>query len=123
MFGDRHGAEEARRGAPHGVILAIVVAAVTAFPHVIGEPGEVILEAISELFTPVGLLILAVTLLLTIQVLSSDRSDVLRGFFTAEGICGSRDSPVGVVLFLLIVLFLLYNRGSLLGGGDDGDDE
>ncbi|XP_022722646.1 uncharacterized protein LOC111279849 [Durio zibethinus] len=121
MLPDRQGG-----GAPHGVILAVVVGIVVLAPFLFGDHGEAITEAISELLTPIGLLLLPIILLLAIQFLSSDRgvSFVSRIFSTGEPDTIHRvsGSPFGVALFLVLILFLLYNRVSIFGGGDGSDD-
>ncbi|KAL1372487.1 hypothetical protein HN51_002640 [Arachis hypogaea] len=111
------------RGAPHGMLLAIVVAIVVVVPFFVGDQGEAITEAISELLSPLGLLLLPIILLLTIQFLSSDRGSFISSIFTGEPetIHRATGSPAGVALFLVLILFLLYNRVSIFGG-DDSDD-
>ncbi|MED6106489.1 hypothetical protein PIB30_005119 [Stylosanthes scabra] len=111
------------RGAPHGMLLAIVVAIVVVVPFFLGDQGEAITEAISELLSPLGLLLLPIILLLTIQFLSSDRGSFIGAIFTGEPdtIHRATGSPVGVALFLVLILFLLYNRVSIFGGDDSGD--
>lgn len=116
---DRQGA-----GAPHGVLLVVVVALVIFVPFFLGDQGEAITEGIAELLSPVGLLLLPIILLLTIQFLSSDRGSFVSSMFSTgepDTIHRVSGSPVGVALFLLLVLFLLYNRVSIFGGGDDDE--
>ncbi|KAM3357838.1 hypothetical protein P3S68_020769 [Capsicum galapagoense] len=117
--------EEQRRGPPHGVLLAVVVAAVMLVPALLGENGEAITDFISELLTPVGLLLLPIILLLTIQFLSSDTGSFINTIFSTgepNSIHRVSGSPVGVALFLALILFLLYNRFSIFGGDDDSGD-
>ncbi|KAK8661762.1 hypothetical protein V6N13_037745 [Hibiscus sabdariffa] len=112
-------------GAPHGIILAVVVAIVVLAPFLFGDQGEAITEAISEILTPLGLLLLPIILLLTIQFLSSDRGSFISAVFSTgepDSIHRASGSPFGVAVFLLLILFLLYNRVSIFGGGDDSDD-
>ena len=112
-------------GAPHGVILAVLVGIVVLAPFLFGDQGEAITEAISELLTPVGLLLLPIILLLAIQFLSSDRGSFISCIFSTgepDTIHRVSGSPFGVALFLILILFLLYNRVSIFGGGDDSDD-
>ncbi|KAI3964803.1 hypothetical protein MKW92_028177 [Papaver armeniacum] len=117
--------EDQRRGggggAPHGILLMVVVGLVIILPMILGD-GEAITEAISDMLSPIGLLLIPIVLLLIIQFLSS--SD--RGSFVSSIAVGEPDSihrlsgsPVGVALFLGLVLFLLYNRFSLFGSDDD----
>ncbi|XP_014508058.1 uncharacterized protein LOC106767640 [Vigna radiata var. radiata] len=111
-------------GAPHGILLAVVVAIVVLVPFLVGDQGEAITEAISELLSPLGLLLLPILLLLTIQFLSSDRGSFVSALFSTgepDTIHRVSGSPVGVALLLLLILFLLYNRFSIFGG-DDSDD-
>jgi ABC-type Co2+ transport system permease subunit len=112
------------RGAPHGLLLAVVVGLVVAGPLFLGDGG--LTEAVAELLSPVGLLLLPVCLLLLIRLLSSDRGAAALADVFAFG--GSPDavhrvggSPVGVALVLLLILALLYYRSTLFGG--DGDDD
>lgn len=108
---------------PHGLLLAAVVAIVVAFPFLIGDGG--VTEAISELLTPLGLLLLPIFLLLTIQFLSSDRGSFVAAIFSSgepETIHRVSGSPVGVALFLILVIVLLVNRVSIFGGNDDSGE-
>ncbi|KAI9113818.1 hypothetical protein K1719_015069 [Acacia pycnantha] len=117
--------EERQGGAPHGILLALVVAIVVIVPFLLGDQGEAITEAISELLSPLGLLLLPIVLLLTIQFLSSDRGSFVSSLFSTgepDSIHRVSGSPVGVALFLLLLLFLLYYRVSIFGGGDDSGD-
>ncbi|KAF5180789.1 transmembrane protein [Thalictrum thalictroides] len=117
--------EEERRGtAPHGIILAVVVSLVVIVPFLLGDGGEALTEAIAEILSPIGLLLVPIALLLVIQFLSSDRATAFSGFSTGEpdSIHRLSGSPVGVALILILILFLLYNRVSLFGSGDDDDE-
>ncbi|CAL1397235.1 unnamed protein product [Linum trigynum] len=114
-------------GPPHGIILAVVVCIVVLAPFVFGDQGEAITDGIAELLSPLGLLLLPIVLLLAIQFLSSQRGSFVAAVFSAGG--GEPESfhrvsgsPVGVALFLFLVLFLLYYRVSIFGGGDDSGD-
>ncbi|KAL5541870.1 hypothetical protein UlMin_009580 [Ulmus minor] len=116
---------EERHGAPHGVLLAVVVAIVLVVPFLVGDGGEAVTEAISDLLSPVGLLLLPIILLLTIQFLSSERGSFVSGIFSTgepDSIHRVSGSPVGVALILVLILFLLYNRFSIFGGDDDSGD-
>jgi len=111
-------------GAPHGILLAVVVAIVVIVPFLLGDQGEAITEAISELLSPLGLLLLPIILLLTIQFLSSERGSFISAIFSTgepDTIHRVSGSPFGVALFLVLVLVLLFNRFSIFGG-DDSDD-
>ncbi|KAI3968861.1 hypothetical protein MKX01_029011 [Papaver californicum] len=99
--------QEGGRVAPHGLLFAIVVGLVVMIPiYLDGEEfGEAITEFITELLSPLGLLMVHVGLLLLIQFLSSDRGSVLSGIFTSNGsepdyIHRLSGSPVGVAPFL-----------------------
>lgn len=122
MFEERpHG----HGGAPHGLILAVVVSIVVLVPFLFGDSGEAVTEFIAELLSPVGLLLLPIVLLLTIQFLSSDRGSFVSSFFSTgepDSIHRVSGSPVGVALFLVLILFLLYNRVSIFGGDDDSGE-
>ncbi|KAK9136875.1 hypothetical protein Sjap_007469 [Stephania japonica] len=106
--------QQQRRGAPHGVLLGVVVGIVVLVPMLVGDQGEAVTDAISELLTPVGLLLLPLLLLIAIHFLSSDRLPASL-FSTAEphSIHRLSGSPLGVALFLLLLLFLLYHRQRL----------
>ncbi|XP_020085828.1 uncharacterized protein LOC109708479 [Ananas comosus] len=115
---------------PHGVLLAAVVAAVAAGPFLLGD-WEAVTEWIAELLSPAGLLLLPVTLILLIRFLSSDRAAALSDLLSFSGAGAAAPdsaprvggSPFGVALVLALILFLLYHRISLFGGGgDDGED-
>lgn len=111
-------------GAPHGILLAVVVAIVVIVPFLLGDQGEAVTEAISELLSPLGLLLLPIILLLTIQFLSSERGSFISAIFSTgepDTIHRVSGSPFGVALFLVIILVLLYNRFSIFGGGDSDD--
>ncbi|KAM7252617.1 hypothetical protein ACFE04_008126 [Oxalis oulophora] len=118
---------ERQNGAPHGIILAVVVTLVVLVPFIVGDQGEAITGAITELISPIGLLLVPIILLLVIQFISS--SDSGSSFLSAVFYNGEPDSihrasgsPLGVALFLFLVLFLLYNKFSIFGGDDDGDN-
>ncbi|RDX89607.1 hypothetical protein CR513_28650, partial [Mucuna pruriens] len=111
-------------GAPHGILLAVVVAIVVIVPFMVGDQGEAITEAISDLLSPLGLLLLPILLLLTIQFLSSDRGSFISSLFSTgepDTIHRLSGSPLGVALFLILILFLLYNRVSIFSAGDSDD--
>lgn len=117
--------EEGRAAPPHGILLAVVVCTVVSVPLLLGDQGEAITEAISELFNPIALLLLPIILLLVIQFLSSDRGSLISTiFFNGEpdSLHRASGSPFGVALFLLLILFLLYNKVSIFGGDDDSGD-
>ncbi|KAL6896886.1 hypothetical protein ACP4OV_007458 [Aristida adscensionis] len=130
MAGEEYQQYYGPRGAPHGLLLAVVLGLVVAGPLFLGDGGEAITDAVAELLGPTGMLLLPVGLILVIRVLSSERgaaaiADVLalggrshQGMHRAAG----GGSPVGVALVLLLILTLLYYRSALLGG-DGGDDE
>ncbi|KAL5701284.1 hypothetical protein ACHQM5_026635 [Ranunculus cassubicifolius] len=117
--------DQDRRGAaPHGILLAIVVGLVVIVPFLVGEKGEAITEGIAEMLSPIGLLLVPIVLLIVIQFLSSDRGSALSGVFSTgepDSIHRLSGSPVGVALILVLILFLLYNKFSLFGSGDDDE--
>ncbi|KAG6435446.1 hypothetical protein SASPL_100320 [Salvia splendens] len=87
--------------------------------------GEAVTEFIAEMLSPVGLLLLPIVLLLTIQFLSSDTGSFVSTIFSTgepNSIHRASGSPLGVAFVLILVLFLLYNRVSIFGGDDDGCD-
>ncbi|KAF7145369.1 hypothetical protein RHSIM_Rhsim04G0223700 [Rhododendron simsii] len=121
MIEDRRGGG----GAPHAAIFAVVVVAVVVISVVLGDQGQVLTDFIAELLSPVGLLLLPIGLLLVIVFLSSDAGSAFSGLFSTgepDTIHRVSGSPVGVALFLALLLFLLYSRVSIFGG-DDGSDE
>ncbi|KAL2244148.1 UNVERIFIED_CONTAM: hypothetical protein Sindi_0532800 [Sesamum indicum] len=86
-----------------------------------GTPHAAIL---AELLSPLSLLLLPILLLLTIQFLSSDAGSFVAAIFSSgepNSIHRASGSPVGVAVFLLLVLLLLYNR-AIFGGDDDSVD-
>lgn len=116
-------------GAPHGLIMAVVLGLVVGGPLFLGDGGEAVTSAIADMLGPTGLLLLPVALILVIRVLSTDRGPA-RALSDAFSFGGSPDSvhrvggsPVGVALALALIVVLLYYRSALLGGGDGGDDE
>ncbi|KAL1543085.1 hypothetical protein AAHA92_20100 [Salvia divinorum] len=117
--------EEQRAGPPHAAILAVVVVLVMVVPTLLGDQGEAVTEFIAELLSPVGLLLLPIVLLLTIQFLSSDTGSFVSAIFSTgepNSIHRASGSPLGVAFVLILVLLLLYNRVSIFGGDDDGGD-
>ncbi|RWR76508.1 hypothetical protein CKAN_00495100 [Cinnamomum micranthum f. kanehirae] len=117
---------EEGRGTPHGLLLALVLGIVVGSPFLIGDGGGAISDIITGIFGPAGLLLLPVILLILIHFLSSDRAAALSRIFSPterQSIHSVGGSPVGVALFLLLILFLLYHRTSLFGpgGGGSGD--
>ncbi|CDO98857.1 unnamed protein product [Coffea canephora] len=117
--------EDRGRGPPHGILLAAVVVVVLAVPMLVGDQGEAITEFIADLLSPVGLLLLPIILLLTIQFLSSESGSFISSIFSTgepNTIHRVSGSPVGVALFLVLILFLLYNRVSIFGGDDDSGE-
>ncbi|KAL4565789.1 hypothetical protein LXL04_029895 [Taraxacum kok-saghyz] len=116
---------EERRGAPYGILLAVVVVVLVGIPILLGDGGEAVTEFITELLSPLGLLLLPIVLLLVIQYLSSDSGSFVANIFSTgepNSIHRASGSPVGVGLVLLLVLFLLYNKFSIFGGDEDSDD-
>ncbi|KAF5465468.1 hypothetical protein F2P56_015476 [Juglans regia] len=110
-----------QRGAPHDVLLVVVVALVLVVSSLIGDQGE----AITELLSPVDLLLLRIVLFLTIQFLSSKRGSFISSMFLTgkpNTIHKVSDCTVGVMLILIIILFLLYNLVSIFDDGDDFDE-
>ncbi|KAK1418984.1 hypothetical protein QVD17_28138 [Tagetes erecta] len=93
-------------------------------PMFLGDGAEALTEFITELLTPLGLLLVPIILLLVIQFLSSDYGSFVSGIFSGEANSIHRvsGSPLGVVFVLVLVLFLLYNKFSIFGG-DEGSDE
>nr|ABK94344.1 unknown [Populus trichocarpa] len=123
MFQERH--RHQHRGPPHGILLAVVVCVVVLAPFIFGDQGAAITEGFAELLSPMGLLLLPIILLLAIQFLSSDRGSFVSSVFSTgepDSFHRLSGSPVGVALFLALVLFLLYNRMSIFGGSDDSGD-
>ncbi|XP_047951185.1 uncharacterized protein LOC125196633 [Salvia hispanica] len=114
--------EEQRAGAPHAAILAVVVLLVMVVPTLVGDQGEALTEFIAELVSPVGMLLIPIVLLLTIQFLSSDTGSFVFSTGEPNSIHRASGSPVGVAFVLILVLFLLYNRLSIFGGGHDAAD-
>ncbi|KAD4178247.1 hypothetical protein E3N88_26838 [Mikania micrantha] len=45
---------EERRGAPYGILLAVVVVVLVGIPMFLGDGGEVVTEFIAELLTPIA---------------------------------------------------------------------
>ncbi|GJN33398.1 hypothetical protein PR202_gb21996 [Eleusine coracana subsp. coracana] len=128
MADDYHQQYYGPRGAPHGFLMAVVLGLVIAGPVFLGEDGgEAVKEALKELLGPMGFLLLPVGLVIVIRVLSSDRgaaalTDVFYLGGRPDTVHRAGGSPVGVALFLLVIVMLLYYRVSLFGG-DAGDDE
>ncbi|SPT21184.1 unnamed protein product [Triticum aestivum] len=110
-------------GAPHLLLLAVVVGLLVAWPLFVGARGEAVTDAIAELLGPVGLLLLPVGLLLLISLLSSDCGPGVFAFGgspdTMHHVGGS---PIGVAVMLILILALLYYRSMLFGGGGDDDE-
>ncbi|GAB4851298.1 hypothetical protein Ancab_030594 [Ancistrocladus abbreviatus] len=112
------------RSPPYGILLALVVFLLVSAPSLLGD-GEAITEAFSEILSPAVPFYLPILLLLAIQFLSSGYGTALSSIFSSGGpdsIHRFSGSPVGVAFFLLLFLFLVYNRGSMFGGEDDSGD-
>jgi hypothetical protein len=115
-------------GAPHGLLMAVVLGLVVAGPLFMGgDGGGGVTAAVAELLGPTGLLLLPVCLVLVIRVLSSERgaaalADALSLGGSPDSVHRVGGSPVGVALALALIVVLLYYRTSLFGGGG-GDDE
>ncbi|KAL8158013.1 uncharacterized protein LOC141716007 [Apium graveolens] len=119
------GVEDRPVSAPYGILFVVVVALLVVIPSIIGEQGEALMEILPELLSPVGLLLLPIILLLTIQFLSSESGSCVSSNFVPGGrdsIHRASGSPIGVALFLVLVLLLLYSRISIFGGDDDSDE-
>lgn len=117
--------EDRGRGPPHAILLAVVLVLVVAVPMLLGDQGEAITEFIADLLSPVGLLLLPIVLLLTIQFLSSESGSFISSLFSTgepNTIHRVSGSPVGVALLLVLILFLLYNRVSIFGGNDESGE-
>ncbi|KAM3214303.1 hypothetical protein ACQJBY_066652 [Aegilops geniculata] len=104
-------------GAPHMLLLAVVVGLLVAWPLFLGGYRDAVIDAIAnaiaELLGPVGLLLLPVGLLLLIHLLSSDGG-------SPDAVYHVGGSPIGVALMLVLILALLYYRSALFSsGGDD----
>jgi hypothetical protein len=115
-------------GAPHGLLMAVVLGLVVAGPLFMGGDGGGVTAAVAELLGPTGLLLLPVCLVLVIRVLSSERgaaalADALSLGGSPDSVHRVGGSPVGVALALALIVVLLYYRTSLFGGGGGGDDE
>ncbi|KAK6235273.1 hypothetical protein SCA6_010610 [Theobroma cacao] len=84
--------------------MAVVLGIVVLAPFLLGDQGDAITEAIIELLSPVGLLLLPIILLLTIRFLSSDHGSFISSIFSTDepdSIHRVSDSPFGVALFLV----------------------
>ncbi|XP_037489939.1 uncharacterized protein LOC119368937 [Triticum dicoccoides] len=114
-------------GAPHGLLLAMALGLLVAWPLFVGHGGapvtDAIADGIAELLGPVGLLLLPIGLLLLITLLSSYRGlDVFAFGGSPDAVHHVGESAIGVALMLVLVLVLLYYRSVLFGGGGDGDE-
>ncbi|KAK8507119.1 hypothetical protein V6N13_069910 [Hibiscus sabdariffa] len=109
-------------GASHGVILAVVVFIVVLAPFITGDQGEAITEAISELLTPLGLLLLPLLLLLAIQSYPPTAATLSPPANQTPYTVSVAPLSASASFFSSYVLFLLYYRASIFGGGDDSDD-
>ncbi|KAJ0482997.1 hypothetical protein HanPI659440_Chr13g0516291 [Helianthus annuus] len=117
--------DERSRGPPYVILLAVVVVLLIGLPMFLGDGSEALKEFITELLSPLGLLLLPIILLLVIQYLSSDSGSFVSTILSSSEpnpIHCASGSPVGVTLVLIVVLFLLYCKFSIFGG-DDGDSE
>ncbi|KAK7329450.1 hypothetical protein VNO77_23619 [Canavalia gladiata] len=109
MIGERHQQQEGG-DAPHGILVAIVVSIVVVGPFLV---GETLTETISEFLSPMGLLLLPILLLLTVHFISSHQDSFIFSTGEPNTIHRLSGSPLGVALFLILILFLLYNRISI----------
>lgn len=105
--------------APHGLLLLFAFGIMLTISSIIGDRGEAVSGASSELLSPVKLLLVPLILVFTIRFLSSDWGlSVSRMLATGEwciprGTTGTLDSTP---LFLVLVLALLYCKVSIFGG-------
>ncbi|KAG0495419.1 hypothetical protein HPP92_000161 [Vanilla planifolia] len=109
---------------PHVVLLLVVTGALVAAPFLFGEGGSAVTEAISDVLTPAGLLLLPVVLVLLIRFLSSERASAVSDLFSfgsPDSIHRVGGSPLGVAAVLLLLLLLLYFRVSIFSGEDSGE--
>lgn len=131
MMQERYGYGGGGAPSQQGLLLMVVVGVVVLGPYIIGEQGQAMLDSVIELLSPASLLIFTVVLLLTIQFISSNRrAHFSPGCYPPYGepdpfdrYFGGSPSPVGVALVLILVLFLLQNKISLFGGGEEGGDD
>ena len=105
-------------GAPHLLLLAVVVGLLVAWPLFLGGSREAVIDtiakAIAELLGPVGLLLLPLGLLLLIHLLSSDAAP--------DALHHVAGSPICVALMLVLILAFLYYRSALFRSGGDDDE-
>ncbi|PKU85819.1 uncharacterized protein LOC110103992 [Dendrobium catenatum] len=118
--------EEGRAAAspPHGFLLLVVAGVLAAAPFFLGDGGAAVTEAISDLLSPAGLLLLPVVLVFLIRFLSSDRAYAVSDLFSfgsPDAIHRVGGSPLGVAAVLVLLLFLLYYRVSIFSDDDAGD--
>uniref|UniRef100_A0A0E0LPP2 Uncharacterized protein n=1 Tax=Oryza punctata TaxID=4537 RepID=A0A0E0LPP2_ORYPU len=135
-YGGGRGGDGGGGGPPHGLLLlGVVLALAVAGPRVLGEgAGEAITAALTDMLSPVGFLLLPVSLIFVIRILSDDRSAAVLANVLAFG-AGAPNavhrvggSPVGVVVVLFLVLMMVYYRSSSMfrgggGAGGEGDGE
>ncbi|XP_057809178.1 uncharacterized protein LOC131023652 [Salvia miltiorrhiza] len=115
--------EERRGGAPHAAVIAAVVVVVMVLPTLIGDQCGAVADSVAELLSPLGLLLLPISLILAIRFLSSDAGSSVAGILSAgnPGGGGGGGSTAGVVAFLLLVLLLLYSKVFVFNSGDDSE--
>ena len=119
MIGDEDGHDLPQ----YGLLLSVVGGLVVAGPLFMADGGDKVLGAVKELFGPVGLRLLPVSLILLIRVLSSGHRLVnIFGFALGESLDTvhhvGRESPAGAALVLLIFLLVAYFWLFVGGGGD-----
>lgn len=115
--------EDRRPGPPHAAIIAAVAVAVLLLPTLIGDQCGAVTDSLAELLSPLGLLLLPVTLVFAIRFLSSDSGALFAGIFNPQPAAAGGGSTAGVVVFSLLVLLLLYSRVSIFNGDDDSSDD
>ncbi|KAL8490685.1 hypothetical protein ACS0TY_022618 [Phlomoides rotata] len=114
--------EDRCAGPPYAVIIIVIVAATLLLPTFFGfgnEDEDVSnSRGVSEVLSPVCLLFLPITLILTIHYLSSTAG---KFSFTIDrnSIHRASATPVGVVMVLFLVLLLLYFKVSIFRGYED----
>ncbi|KAL6522845.1 hypothetical protein OROHE_016692 [Orobanche hederae] len=117
---------ENSRVSSHPVAIGAVIAGLVLVLAITQGDQEALAEFAGEILTEIIFVLLPLSIILTIQYISSVNRSVASVNVPksdANSIHRASGSPVGVALVIMLVLFLLYYKRSVFGGDDDDDSD